>query len=82
MVVSASSSSSTFIVPISAAKALPERPARMIAVTSGPNSRKRPIASKSDTYTSTPNILSAAADWKARMSPSRKPTHVVIGNPS
>ena len=56
IVVSASSSSSTFMVPISAANALPVRPARMIAVTSGPSSRKRPMAIRSATYTSTPNI--------------------------
>ncbi len=39
IVVRASSSSLTFMVPISAANAEPERPARMIAVKIGPNSR-------------------------------------------
>ena len=37
------------IVPISAANALPERPARMIAVTIGPSSRNNPIANMSAT---------------------------------
>ena len=49
IVVSAFSSSFAFIVPISAAKALPVRPARMIAVTTGPSSRKSAIASMSET---------------------------------
>ncbi len=40
MVLSASISSRTFIVPSSAANAEPERPAKMIAVINGPNSRK------------------------------------------
>ena len=39
MAASASTSSETFIVPISAANAAPERPAAMIAVISGPSSR-------------------------------------------
>ncbi len=39
MVSSASISSLTFIVPISAANADPERPMTMIAVISGPSSR-------------------------------------------
>ena len=45
MVLSASISSRTFMVPSSAANAEPERPAKMIAVISGPNSRniERPI---------------------------------------
>ena len=82
IVVSASSSSSTFIAPISAANALPVRPARTMAVTRGPSSRKSPIARRSETYTSTPNILSAAADSNARMSPRRKPMPVVTGSAS
>jgi hypothetical protein len=39
MVSSASISSVTFIVPISAAKAEPERPITMMAVINGPSSR-------------------------------------------
>ena len=61
MVVSASSSSSTFIVPISAAKALPERPASTTAVMRGPNSRKRAMVIMSATYTSAPKRCSVAA---------------------
>ena len=46
IVVSASISSLTFMVPISAAKADPVRPARITAARSGPSSRRRLIETR------------------------------------
>ena len=49
MALSASTSSLRRIAPISAAKALPERPATMIAVSSTPISRSTPTVTRSTT---------------------------------
>ena len=49
MVFSASTSSVTFMVPISAANAEPDRPITMMAVISGPNSRTIEMATASAT---------------------------------
>ena len=46
IVIRASTSSFTFMVPISAAKAEPVRPARITAASSGPSSRTRLIATR------------------------------------
>ena len=62
IVVRASSSSLTFIVPISAAKADPDRPARIIAVKRGPNSLNRERLTKFATNTSAPNRSIGTAD--------------------
>ena len=48
MACSASTSSLSFIAPISAAKALPERPATMMAVSSTPSSRSTPMVIEVD----------------------------------
>ncbi len=45
------------MAPISAAKALPERPATMIAVSSTPSSRSTPTVTRSTTKMSAPNLL-------------------------
>ena len=51
----ASSSSLTFIVPICAVKADPDRPATMIAAISPPSSRRMPTPSRLTVKTSAPN---------------------------
>ncbi len=58
---SASTSSFSFIAPISAAKALPERPATMIAVSSTPSSRSTDTVTRSTTKISPPNFRSCCA---------------------
>ena len=82
IVVSASTSWLTFIVPISAANAAPERPASRIAVISGPSSRSiaRPI--RSATKISAPNLRIGIADWNARITPSRNEISATIGSAS
>ena len=82
IVVSASTSWLTFIVPISAANAAPERPASRMAVISGPSSRSiaRPI--RSATKISAPNFFIGIADWKARITPSRNEISATIGSAS
>ena len=82
MVTSASISSLTFIVPISAAKAEPERPARMIAVISGPSSRSTASATAFATQISAPKSRKATAVWKARITPIKKPISTTIGTAS
>src|SRR6185312_11792161 len=57
----ASTSSLSFIEPISAAKALPERPATMIAVSSTPSSRSTPMVTRSTTKISAPKLRSCCA---------------------
>ena len=72
IVVSASISWLTLIVPISAANAAPERPASRIAVISAPSSRSidRPI--RSATKISAPNCFIGIADWNARIRPEQE----------
>ena len=64
-----SSSSVTFMVPISAANAEPDRPLTAIAVSSGPSSRVKPTATKSMTYCIAPKRRSSDAPCIARMNP-------------
>ena len=75
----ASSSSLTFIVPISAANAEPERPARMIAVKIGENSRTmtRPIMSAMKIWA--PNISRGCAASKAITRPMSRLMRETIG---
>ena len=82
IVVSASTSWLTRIVPISAANAAPERPASRIAVISGPSSRSidRPI--RSATKISAPKRFIGTADWNARIMPSRNEISATIGSAS
>ena len=54
MACSASTSSLSFMAPISAAKALPERPATMMAVSSTASSRSTLMVMRSTTYISAP----------------------------
>ena len=82
IVVSASTSSLTFIVPISAANAAPERPASRIAVISGPSSRSIASPTRSATKISAPNLRIGTADWKARITPSRNEISATIGSAS
>ena len=72
MVRIASTSSVSFIVPICAAKAEPERPATMIAVISTPSSRKaiRPV--RLTVSISAPNCSSWTAPCWAMTMPTRK----------
>ena len=58
---SASTSSFSFMTPISAAKALPVRPATMIAVSSTPSSRSTPRATRSTVKISAPYGRSCCA---------------------
>ena len=58
---SASISSFSCMTPISAANALPERPATMIAVSSTPISRSTAMVTRSTTKMSAPNFLSCCA---------------------
>ncbi len=58
---SASVSSFSCITPISAANALPERPATMIAVSSTPISRSTAMVTRSTTKMSAPNRDSCCA---------------------
>ena len=71
MVVSASTSSFTFIVPISAAKADAVRPDRIMAASNGPSSRTRAMVTRSATNRSAPYRRIGTSDWKARISPIR-----------
>gem|GEM_PF-2602234 len=79
MVVRALTSSLTFMVPISAAKAAPERPASKMAVTRGPSSRSMEMPSMSGMKMSAPKRLSGMADWKAMIRPMRKPIRPMMG---
>ncbi len=59
MVVSASSSSVTRMVPISAAKAEPDLPITTMAVTSGPSSRVMEIATRLATNCIAPSLCNS-----------------------
>ncbi len=82
MVVSASTSWLTRIVPISAANAAPERPASRIAVMSGPSSRSMDSPIRSATKISAPKRFIGTADWNARIMPSRNEISATIGSAS
>ena len=69
---SASTSSLSCMAPISAAKALPERPATMIAVSSTPSSRSTPMVTRSTTKISAPNRCSCCALMYAMITLIRK----------
>ena len=59
----ASTSWLTCMVPIWAVKALPERPATMMAVSSTPSSRNMPMPTASTVKVSAPNCLSCWTPW-------------------
>ncbi len=61
MVSSASTSWLTFMVPICAAKALPERPATMIAVSRMPTSRSTVTPTRLTVSTAAPKRVSCSA---------------------
>src|SRR5260370_37266382 len=67
IVSSASISSVTFMVPISAANAEPERPITTIAVINGPSSLDIDNATALGTILMAPNLLSSYALCKARI---------------
>ena len=69
MVSSASISSVTFMVPISAANAEPERPITTMAVIKGPSSRVIETATAVATRFIAPNFRSSYAACKARINP-------------
>jgi hypothetical protein len=77
---SASISSVTVIVPISAAKAEPERPLTAIAVSSGPISRVKPTATRSTTKRKAPNRRSSDAPCMAKMNPEHIARRATMGN--
>ena len=79
MVSIASISSFTFIVPISAANAEPERPITTTAVISGPSSRVIEMATALATRCSAPNLRSSYAAFSARIVPMKKEISEVIG---
>ena len=72
MVSSASISSFTFMVPISAANAEPERPITMIAVINGPSSRVIEMATALATNCMAPSLRSSYAPCRARISADEK----------
>ena len=80
MVSSASISSVTLIVPISAAKAEPERPITTIAVINGPSSRVIEIATAFATKVMAPNFRSSYALCSARISPMKNVMSERIGS--
>ena len=80
MVRMASISSVSFIVPICAAKALPERPATMIAVISTPSSRKVMRPTRFTVSVSAPNCASCTAPCWAMTMPMRKLINPTIGS--
>ena len=82
IVVSASTSWFTCIVPISAANAAPVRPASRIAVISGPSSRTIAMPTRSATKISAPKRRIGTADWNARIRPIRNEISATIGRPS
>jgi hypothetical protein len=67
------------ITPISAAKALPERPATMMAVNSTPISRSTEMVTRSTTKMSAPNLLSCWAPRYATITLIRKAMSDTIG---
>ncbi len=78
-VLSASISSFTCMVPSSAAKEAPVRPAITIPVIMAPSDRTMPIPTRLATYISAPNIWSWSAPTNARISPIKNPIRVTIG---
>ena len=76
----ASTSSVSFIVPICAAKALPERPATMIAVISTPSSRRVIRPTRLTVSVSAPNCASCTAPCCAMTMPIRKLIRPMIGS--
>ena len=74
------SSSFTFIVPSSAAKAEPERPASMIAAITGPSSRDITRPNKLATNTCAPSWAKGCADSKAITMPTRNVINDTMGS--
>ena len=63
MIFSASTSSFTVMVPSSAAKAEPVRPASTTPASSGPSSRSSEMPTRFGTKTSAPKRRSGIEDW-------------------
>ena len=82
MTLRASISSVTFMVPISAANADPDRPLTAIAVNSGPSSRVKPTATRSMTKCRAPNRRNSEAPCIARMNPLHIDIRATIGSAS
>src|SRR6267143_1632759 len=80
IVSSASISSVTFMVPISAAKAEPERPITTMAVINGPSSLDIDNATALGTMFMAPNLLSSYALCNARIKPMKYVIRERIGN--
>ena len=78
----ASTSSVSFIVPICAAKAEPDRPATMIAVISNPSSRIEARPTRLIVNTSSPNCLSCTDPCCAMTMPIRKLISPMMGSAS
>src|SRR5258707_6402065 len=76
---SASVSSLSCITPISAAKALPERPATMMAVSNTPISRSTEMVTRSTTKMSAPNLFSCWAPRYATITLIRKAMSDTMG---
>ena len=79
MACSASTSSLSFIAPISAANALPERPATMMAVSSTPSSRSTPTVTMSTTKISAPYSRACCAAMYAMITVIRNAISETIG---
>ena len=82
MVCMASTSWFIFIAPISAAKDEAERPARMMAVTSTPNSRSTLMPTSSTEKICAPNCARRFAPRKATVAPTKKLVVATIGTAS
>src|SRR5882672_5508107 len=76
---SASSSSVTRMVAISAAKADPDRPMTTIAVISGPSSRVTEIATRLATSCIAPSVRNSYAPCSARITPMKNAIREIIG---
>ena len=76
---SASVSSLSCITPISAANALPDRPATMTAVSNTPISRSTAMVTKSTTKMSAPNFESCCAPRYAKTTLIRNAMSETIG---
>ncbi len=79
MVRRASISSATTMLPISAENADPERPLTAIAVSNGPNSRVKPMVTRSTTNCIAPKRRSSEAPCIARMKPAQMAMIATMG---
>ena len=79
MTSSASISSDTFIVPISAATAEPLRPMTITAINTGPISRSSVSITRSGMYISAPRLSRECAACIASVTPTLKAVNATIG---